>query len=239
MEMPSSLAENLAHLRNWQKDFAGDGFSFDYHLMWAHMADFGYEKCARNLFDDMQDLPRIGLDGMVSCQVQRSFFPTGLPVYMMAAALWDEKADFEEKAAEYYQAAYGDDGAKVHEILSKVSALVSLYDGPSRQHQWVQGVSCCQNYDQLKAATDDLSRLLADHRQDALTANEWEMLSHYHRYLSGVQQILQLHEKQDPAARDQIMAELMDYLWKNELKLQPCLDVQNTERSLKRKLGIQ
>ena len=30
----------------------------------------------------------------------------------------------------------------------------------------------------------------------------------------------------------------MDDLWKNELALQSCLDVQNTELSLRRKLGL-
>ena len=239
LEMPSSLSENLAHLRNWQKDFSGDGFSFDYHLMWAHMADPGYEKCDRNLFQDMQDLPKIGLDGMVSCQVQRCFFPTALPLYMMAAALWDEKADFEEKAMEYYRAAYGSDGEKVHAILSQVSALVNLYDSPSGRHQWPMGTPCCTDYDQLKATLADLEKLLGNHQQDALSSTEWEMLAYYHQYLSYVDQLLLLHEKQDQAAMEATMKELMDFLWKNEWKLQSCLDVQNTEKSIKRKLGIQ
>ena len=65
--------------------------------MWAHMADPGYERCAKNLFQDMKDLHKIGIEGMVSCQIQRTFFPTALPFNMMAAALWDENCDFEEK----------------------------------------------------------------------------------------------------------------------------------------------
>ena len=172
LEMPASLAKNLAHLRNWQRDFAGDSFSFDYHLMWVHMSDFGYEKCARNLFSDMRDLPKIGLDGMVSCQVQRCCFPTALPLYMMAAALWDEETDFDRKALEYYRAAYGPDGEKVHEILERVSALILLCDSPSGGHRWPDDILCCRDMDALAEAADDLARLLKEHRTDALADAE-------------------------------------------------------------------
>lgn len=238
LEMPSSLAENLAHLRNWQKDFRGESFSFDYHLMWAHVGDMGYEKCARHLFHDMQDLPKIGLDGMVSCQIQRCCFPTGLPLFMMAAALWDEKADFDQKALEYYQAAYGKDGGKVHEILARVSELMVLYDGPASR-PWPQDTPCCRDLHALKKAADDLALLLKEHQEDALSAPEWEMLAHYQVYLSMLHQVLVLWEKQDQQGMQDAFGQLMDYLWKHEPELQSCLDVQNTEKTLKKKLGIQ
>lgn len=238
LEMPASLSENLAHLRNWQRDFAGDSFSFDYHLMWAHMSDFGYEKCARNLFSDMQDLPKIGLDGMVSCQVQRCCFPTALPLYMMAAALWDEKADFERKALEYYRAAYGPDGEKVHEILERVSGLMLLYDSPSEGHRWPDDSPCCRDMDALAEAADDLTRLVKNHQADSLADAEWEVLSHYRQYLSMLHRVLVCREKQDQAGRDEAFRQLMDDLWRNEPALQSCLDVQNTELSLRRKLGL-
>ena len=56
LQAPKTLAENLAHLRNWQEQFSGDSFVYDYHLMWAHVADPGYEFCSRNLFEDMKNL---------------------------------------------------------------------------------------------------------------------------------------------------------------------------------------
>jgi len=238
VETPSSLAENVAHLRNWQKDFTGDSFSFDYHLMWAHMGDLGYEKCARHLFRDMQELPQIGLDGMVSCQIQRCCFPTGLPLCMMAAALWDEKADFDQKALEYYQAAYGKDGEKVHEILARVSEIMVLYDGPASR-PWPHDTPCCRDLDALKKAADDLALLLKEHQAEALFAPEWEMLAHYQVYLSMLHPVIASWEKQDQQGMEDAFKQLMDYLWKHELALQSCLDVQNAEKTLKKKLGIQ
>ena len=51
-----------------------DGFDYDYHLMWDHLRDPGYVTSTKILFDDMQNLDKIGLNGMISCQLTRSAF---------------------------------------------------------------------------------------------------------------------------------------------------------------------
>jgi hypothetical protein len=50
------------------------------------------------------------LNGMVSDQTQRSFFPTGFGMYVMAKTLWDETAEFETLATDYFRDDYGQDG---------------------------------------------------------------------------------------------------------------------------------
>ena len=50
--------------------------------------------------------------------------------------------------------------------------------------------------------------------------------------------VLVCRENQDQVGRDEAFGQLMDYLWRNEPALQSCLDVQNTELSLRRKLGL-
>ena len=123
LTMPRSVAVNVAMLRNWQKLLPGDSFDFDYHLMWDHDIDPGYMECARILHADMAGLEKIGLDGMVSCQLQRAAFPTGLPQYAMAKALWDKHSRFEDVAEEYFTAAFGRDAKAVEAYLSTLSAL--------------------------------------------------------------------------------------------------------------------
>ena len=238
LTMPASLAENLAHLRAWQKHFSGDSFSFDYHLMWAHVMDPAYEKCARNLFQDMKDLPRIGLNGMVSCQTQRCFFPTAMPFGMMAAALWDDTADYEEKAKEYYRAAYGPDGEKVHACLGRISDLLSLYDSPARLLYEGKGTSCCADKDELTRCVDDLEALLHHHQEDARTGEEWELLSYYHAYLTRYLEVISRVDAQDPAGARKALDRLVGFMRENENVLQDCLDVPNTENSLRRKFGF-
>jgi hypothetical protein len=87
------------------------------------MTDPGYTDVSRTLFADMKDLDLLGLDGMISCQLSRSAYPTGLPIYGMARALWDKNADFEDMADEYFVAEYGDMAADVRAYLEGLTRL--------------------------------------------------------------------------------------------------------------------
>lgn len=122
-KMPADVSENIAHLKNWQKDFKGDSFDFDYHYMWDHLKDIGNFKIAKVLFDDMQNLDKIGLNGMVSCQCIRSFFPHGLGMNGMAEALWDKTKCFDDVVDSYFMNTYGKYGKKVAEYFEKLSEL--------------------------------------------------------------------------------------------------------------------
>lgn len=131
--MPHSVAENIARLQRWKEEqLDGDSFDFDYHLMWDHYIDPGYYECARILHRDMANLDKIGLNGMVSCQVQRAAFPTGLPMYAMAKALWNKSSVFEDVTAEYFSAAFGIDAPAVEQYLATLS---SLFDPMYLRHE--------------------------------------------------------------------------------------------------------
>ena len=121
--LPKSVSQNIAALSDWQKDINCDSFDFDYHLMWDHLKDPGYAHNARVLFEDMKNLDKLGLNGMVSCQLQRVGLPDALPIYGMAAALWDKTADFDKTADTYFAAAFGRDGDKARAYLEKLSDL--------------------------------------------------------------------------------------------------------------------
>ena len=121
VELPKSVGENVARLRQWQDIFDGDSFDFDYHLMWNHVYDPGYVFAAEILHADMCSLPQLGLNGMVSCQMQRVSFPTCLPMYAMAAGLWDASRSFEDVCDAYYHAAFGRYGEWVKTYLAGIS----------------------------------------------------------------------------------------------------------------------
>ena len=139
---PRSVAENVGFLRKWQQEQTFDSsFDFDYHLMWDHDIDPGYMECARILYTDMVNLDQIGLDGMVSCQLQRVAFPTGLPQYAMARALWDKSLSFEEICCEYFTAAFGARGEAVQAYLTALSAL---FDPPRMRAEREPDVAAVQ-----------------------------------------------------------------------------------------------
>lgn len=123
LTMPSSVEENVARLKRWQSQFPGDSFDFDYHLMWDHLKDPGYAQSARILFEDMCNLDKIHINGMLSCQLQRVGLPDCLPMYMMAKALWNKSADYDREANDYFAAAFGEQGLKVRQYLEQISQL--------------------------------------------------------------------------------------------------------------------
>lgn len=123
LEFPSSVEANLAFLRAWQKMFDGDSFDFDYHYMWDHLKDPGYYAIAQTLHRDIQNLAAIGLNGLVSCQAQRTFLPHGLGMCLMGQTLWDKGTDFAPFAEDFFQAAFGEDGLAVRDYVQSLSAL--------------------------------------------------------------------------------------------------------------------
>ena len=125
--MPKQVGENLQRLRKWQEIFAGDSFDYDYHLIWDHNFDLGGYSTARVLFEDMKNLDKLGINGMMSCQCQRVFFPTGLSMYAMGEALWNKEQNFEKVASDYYADLFGGYGEKMHAYFKKLS---HMFDPP-------------------------------------------------------------------------------------------------------------
>ena len=126
LDMPSSVGANVGYLKRWQKKFDGDSFDFDYHLMWNHFTDPGYYATAKLLHLDAKNIDKIGLNGLISCQLTRTFLPTALPNYAMAKALWDKNSNFDDVCDEYYTAAFGKYAKDVDLYLQKVSELLDL-----------------------------------------------------------------------------------------------------------------
>ncbi|MHB9038215.1 MAG: DUF4838 domain-containing protein, partial [Armatimonadota bacterium] len=76
LQFPSEVKSNVKFLKAWQRAFNGDSFDFDYHLVFDHISDPCDTALARTISLDMKGLKDIGLDGFMSCQVQRVFYPT-------------------------------------------------------------------------------------------------------------------------------------------------------------------
>jgi hypothetical protein len=127
LEFPRDPGLNIAFLEAWEKGFGGDGFDFDYHLMWDHYFDPGYYSMAKILHQDIEGLRAIGLGGLMSCQVQRAFFPTGLPMTVMGRTLWDREAWFDDLAADYFATSFGPRGEEARAYLEAIS---ELFDPP-------------------------------------------------------------------------------------------------------------
>ena len=129
LTFPQRVEENLAFLRAWQEQLVRDdgrpvdSFDFDYHLMWDHYLDPAYIQMARVLHEDLQLLHGIGMEGFNSCQVQRAFFPTGLPMAVLGWTLWDKGRGYDDMARDYFAAAFGPEGGDALAYLGQLSEL--------------------------------------------------------------------------------------------------------------------
>ncbi len=215
LKFSKSVAVNAAQLSLWQKNFTGDGFIFDYHLMWDHFNDPGFTACARTLHRDMCELERFGLNGSVSCQQQRVAFPTGLPLYAMAAGLWDKTSVFDDVAREYYALAFGEDAEAVGEYLAKITE----YFDPA----FLRG-------DNLEAHSTAIERMDAiDATVDAFKASHidrnrgkdasWKYLWYHAEHCKLFAQLIRRYALDDEEGKDAAIKALADFTYGTEPEL--------------------
>lgn len=173
LEFPKEVGKNIAMLKSWQKHFDGDSFDFDYHLYDAHYTDPGCYNIAKILHLDMANLEEIGLNGMISCQVTRAAFPTGVAQYTMAKTLWDKNIDFEEICDEYYSADFGELGKEVYTYLRTLSELLNLYKFEEHKNK----DTILQNCEEAKTLIKDFSSKFIKKYQNKFA--NWNYLKHH------------------------------------------------------------
>ncbi len=173
---PSSIGGNIAFLKEWQKTFSGDSFDFDYHFMWDHYCDPGQFAISRIISEDIKNLKEVGLNGFMSCQVQRSFFPNGLGMYMMGRTLWNSSFDFDKEAVEYFEKAYGADG---HKAMAYLEKLTGLFDPPYlRGEREMVDMETSQRYASIEAYVKTFTPVIMDNLKlsNKSQAQSWHYL---------------------------------------------------------------
>ena len=75
--------------RMWRHVKPPDSFLFDYHLMWDLWSDGLGKDIGNVMARDVKDLKTLGLNGLVSVQCMRAFYPLPYLPNAMADTLWD------------------------------------------------------------------------------------------------------------------------------------------------------
>jgi len=226
------VRRNVARWKKWKEIYDGDSQIFDYHLMWFHQKDPGYMMVSENLNKDMKALKTIGINGMNSCQNQRVFFPTGLPMISMAETLWNREAEFEDIKNEYMTAAFGKDGIKLAELLNTIS-----------QRDFITWSVSLDSANWEKFAGEETKRLLIpvyeaiDKLQDLVDKNvkdktlpeavqrSWYYLTFYPRYATYWADLWKAsYCENDKAKAYDLTWECVDYLMKNAVELDRVMD---------------
>lgn len=127
---PRSNEEYLYHLKKWKEITSCDSFAFEYHLMiFQYGKELSSLKISETLYDDMSHLCDVGLNGNVSCQLQRISLPTFLPNYVMAKCLVGTTQSFESIVDEYMLAAFGKNKDFVMAFLQKTKDFYCYFKG--------------------------------------------------------------------------------------------------------------
>jgi len=219
--------EQLAFLRAWQATFTGDSFIYDYH-MWrpgTYTIDPDHLFLARLLSTDIKNLHKLGLNGMVSCQILRIFFPTGMGMYVMGRTLWDEALSFDALMDEYFPAAFGTDWALCKEYLLALSELqdvvpvheVELDIHPQAEERLAQGL------ERIRQFTPVIERNLA--LPDLCQARSWHYLQVHAGILERWLNILAARARGDQEEARRRWKSLREMVQRAEDDLQPVLDV--------------
>jgi hypothetical protein len=215
--MPRGNQAFLHFLSQWRQAFAGDSFVYDYHLIWAVFEQLTDTAIGRVLHQDMRDLGGLGLNGMVSCQVMRCFWPTGLAMAALADTLWDAGADWGALRDRHFAAAYGHGAALVTAYLDGLDAL--LFSGPPHERG---PILSAERLDQARAVRDHVHRhhsklaRLSRNAPDEVQRQSFKLLLHHNRLVD--EYCGALLGEIDPQA-------LRTWLLRSERRIHPYLDV--------------
>ena len=237
LSFPRDPASNLAFLKAWQDLFPCEGFDFDYHFMWDHHRDAGQYAMTEVLQQDAQRLRTIGLDGFMSCQNQRVFFPTGLGMAALGRTLWNRDLTFDEIAAGYFAAAFGEGAAQARAYLAASSELINprLVRGEaSDAQQQAAPFQLSKVADLVAEFAPVVAQGLAD--PDPARATSWRIL-HLHgefAQLMADAMAAKLAGSEDKAEA----CALFTWCREHEMALQPWFDLFEFQQTIAPFLGI-
>ena len=228
-ERPTRVEVNVGFLRKWQEQFSGDSFVFDYHLMWDHVFEPGYYDCAKILHKDMANLDKIGLNGMVSCQVQKTSFPNGLPMYVMAKALWDKTSNFDQVAQEYFAAAFGHCGENVRVYFATLSQL--FHPAYVRGELPLKNEEVAEDLEKIDRVVDEFTAYCSaiKNTEGSLPGepDSWKYVQLYGDYCKRFANLLLHRARGDWDGDEERLQKIRDYLDEIQEETFDVMDVQN------------
>ena len=98
---------------------------FEYRFYIDQYCDLGHMRISRETHRDMKALEVVDFQGCLSDKTHRMYMPTSLPMIMMGEVMFDKNLDFDARADEYFEGAFGKDGAKCREYLEGLTELLS------------------------------------------------------------------------------------------------------------------
>lgn len=191
LEFPRSPQNNLRLLAGWKRAFPGDCVDFDYHLWGDWRNDPGQMQLAQVLHRDVCGLRKLGMQGFISCQNQRPFFPTGLWMEVMARGLWDPTESFEHIVTRYFADLFGADARRVRQYLESISRLFDAAFLRGEKTGAAAARAAAKRLARVPAAVAALRPSVQSGRRsrDAATAAAWRLLDAHGWYVTALARV--------------------------------------------------
>jgi hypothetical protein len=215
----------VKRLADWRQVFKGDSFDFDYHLMWANWRQLTDTAIARIYHEDLQQLEGLGLNGLLSCQTFRAFYPSGLAMAILADSLWNPDVPWDEARQRYLEGAFGEHTAFADDYLEKVESFLDTGDLHRREPP-------LSNADEEKlaacAAFLDASLAELNARQESLSdraqSRSLDLLSHHAQFLRFITEAHRARLAGKPEEASEKLARAADFLRQTEPQYSAFID---------------
>ena len=222
---PRSVDENLSYLCEWEKYYKGDIVDFDYHLMWDHILDAGGEGIAKVIYDDIRNFENLGMNGFISCQLQRNSFPTSIAMTVMGKTLWNNNTDFDDVRKELYAASFGEDMAD--EMCKYFATLSKGFDiGCIRAQKPYNNSAFTNNVQNALRAMKEMKPIAESHLSDTDPCrNEcWKMVALNIELYSIIGEAILVRLDGDIEKSQELVKSAAQIAWEKEDELQTALD---------------
>lgn len=230
---PRRNYEFVQLLRGWQELCQTDSFIFDYHF--GHAIDFFGGDIGKVLWRDLHDLEEIGLKGINSCQTLRAFYPSGIPMAILAETTWNNRVTLEEIRDRYLKAAFGEDAPFVSEYLNKID---SFFD-PAENYEHSDTILTAERdkpQELLKFVRENRSRLerIAEKQRGMAQNKSAFYLLHHNRYVILILEAAILYSKGEKEKALAKVDETLKHFLSTEDEILKAADVFYISRSLDR-----
>lgn len=222
---PYSVDDNLAYLYTWKQVYHGDAVDFDYHLMWDHILDAGQETIARVAHEDIKNFDNLGLNGFISCQLQRNAFPSSIVMTSMAKTLWNHNTDFEKMRRDLYAATFGEDA--VDTLCDYFATLSKGFDNAVIRNKKAFEVSeFKENLQVAMDAMENIGDYINAHLdvEDPCQRDSWKYLAAHREIYTMLGKTLLAHVDGDHEKAAELKKQAQHLAFQKEDDVQPVFD---------------
>jgi len=232
--MPKTLNDYLAYFADWKKTWDGTSLCYEYHF-WQHQHyDPSGMALAKRIYEDVGVYQGVGIDGLIQCGSQRSFFPHGFAYYVHARTHFDRSLSFEEIAADYFSHAFGESYKDFLAFFEKVEKAIPMKFMEGELGTAVTPGSSRNFYNPALAAQLESAAALADEALALVAANRpctelvqatsLRLVELFASYLKPLSRFLAMKARGEDANALQCAEEMRVAMGKHEPELMRYLD---------------